>query len=74
MSISLSRCPVLDIDDVPNSNSLPNVQMEEIIRSKPSRAGSSSIDNNFVGFDTGGSMSSSGRWRCSGGCIKANLL
>ena len=74
MTIAFTGSAVLDVDDIPDANSLPDIQVEEVIWGESSWAGGSSEYNYFVGFHTGWSMGGPGGGRGSGGWIGWYLL
>ena len=49
--VSLARSAVADINHVPNSHALPDVQVEEVVRGQSSRASGSSVNHDFIGLD-----------------------
>jgi hypothetical protein len=51
---------VFDVNDIPYSYSITNIQVEEIIRSQSTRAGCSSVDNDFIGLNTNSAMCGTG--------------
>lgn len=74
MTVTLTWCTILDINNVPNADSLPDIQMEEVVRCKASRPCRPTKDNDFVGLHTSSTMGSSGRRRSSSGYIDYFLL
>lgn len=66
VAVSFSGCFMRYVDDVPYSDSIPDVQMVQIVRGQASRACGASKDYDFIWFNTNSSMCSSGRWGGSG--------
>ena len=67
MSIAFAGGAVLDVDDVPDANALPDIEVEEVVRSHSSGSRGSSKYDYLVGFDTGRAMGGSCGGRGSGG-------
>lgn len=50
VTVTLTRSAVPNIDDVPDTDALSDVKMEEIIGSESSRASCASVDNHLIGL------------------------
>lgn len=67
MSVALTRGAFADVDDIPDADSLTDVEVEEVVRGQSSRSSGSSIDDDLVGLDTDCTVSSPSRWGSSSG-------
>jgi hypothetical protein len=74
VSVPLPRGAFADVDDVPDADSLADIEVEEVVRGQSSRASGSSIDDDLVGLDADCAVGSPSGGRRSSGCVGTGVL